>query len=273
MSAPLLFFIAGLVTLACAGLLWQETLQRKDLTSPQIANTVATMMLAAIFLNVWAIHLIGSVGAEGINFTLATGVAVSTLIVQAIYTFGILRHGIQGLGLFLLPLTALPLLVIPILPEANAPNWVHTSSLMETSHLLTSMFAYAVLTLAAIHALMHILFDRALKKKHLTTLFQALPPLMDIERHMIAQVKTASLLIAVSVLTGLVWQWVDYHHFALLNHKVMLALFSLAVLLLLLFKRRRASWPTRIASRSVLAAYILLMLAYFGVKLISNWLH
>lgn len=273
MSASILFFVAGLVTLVCAGQLWQKALQRKDLTNPQIANTIAALMVAAIFLNIWAIHMIGSVSAEGINFTLATGVAVSTLIVQGIYTFGILRHGIQGLGLFLLPLTALPLLVIPILPEANAPNWVHTSSLMETSHLLISMFAYAVLTLAAIHALMHILLDRALKKKHLSTLFQALPSLMDIERHMIAQVKTASLLIATSVLTGLIWQWVDYHHFALLNHKVMLALFSLAVLLLLLYKRHRASWPTRMASRSVLAAYMLLMLAYFGVKLINTWLH
>ena len=273
MSAAILFPTAGLLTAVCAGLLWQKALKGEVLTHPQTVNTVAGLMAGAIVLNIWAIHLFGSLKAEGINFTLATGVAVSTLIVQAIYTFGILRHGIQGLGLFLLPLTALPLFLVPVLPEATAPNWVHTSSLMETSHLLISMFAYAVLTLAAIHALMHILLDRALKKKHMTKLFQALPSLMDIERHMIAQVKTAAILIGISILTGLIWQWVDYHHFALLNHKVMLALFSLAVLLLLLFKRHRASWPTRIASRTVLAAYVLLMLAYFGVKLINTWLH
>lgn len=273
MNSAILFLAAGLITLVCAGILWQKALQQKDLSDQQTVNKIAALMAAAILLNVWAIHMIDSVTAGGINFTLATGVAVSTLIVQSIYTFGILRHGIQGLGLFLLPLTAFPLFMVPILPEANAPNWVHTSSLMETSHLLISLFAYAVLTLAAIHALMHILLDRALKKKHMSTLFQALPSLVDIERHMIAQVKAASILIGVSILTGLVWQWVEYQHFALLNHKVMLALFSLAVLVLLLIKRHRASWPTRIASQSVLAAYALLMLAYFGVKLIDSWLH
>lgn len=273
MTSSILFTAAGMATMVCAALLWHKALQRKGLSDRQTVQTIAALMTAAIFLNIWAVHRIDSVTADGINFTLATGVAVSTLIVQTIYTFGILRHGIQGLGLFLLPLTALPLFMIPILPEANTPNWVHTSSLMETGHLLISLFAYAVLTLAAMHALMHILLDRALKKKHMTRLFQAMPSLVDIERHMIAQVKTATILIGISILTGLIWQWVDYHHFALLNHKVMLALFSLAVLLLLLAKRRRASWPTRVASRTVLAAYALLVLAYFGVKLVNSWLH
>jgi ABC-type uncharacterized transport system permease subunit len=96
---------------------------------------------------------------------------------------------------------------------------------------------------------------------------------MDIERHMIAQVKAATILIGISILSGLVWQWVDYQHFALLNHKVLLALFTMAVLVLLLIKRHRASWSTRLASRAVLTAYALLMLAYFGVKLIDSWLH
>ena len=273
MTSTLLFSAAGLITLFCAGLIWREALQSNAVSGQQTANTIAALISGAIALNVWAVHLMDSVTAEGINFTLATGAAVSTLIVQAIYAFGILRHGIQGLGLFLLPLTAIVLFLTPILPEANAPNWVHTSSLLETGHLLISLIAYAVLTLAAIHAVMQILLDRALKKKRLSTLVQALPSLMDIERHMIAQVKAATILIGISILSGLVWQWVDYQHFALLNHKVLLALFTMAVLVLLLIKRHRASWSTRLASRAVLIAYALLMLAYFGVKLIDSWLH
>jgi len=273
MTSTLLFSAAGLITLFCAGLIWRGPLQGNHALGQHAANSIAALLSSAIVVNIWAIHLIDSVTADGINFTLATGVAVSTLIVQAIYVFGILRHGIQGLGLFLLPLSAIPLFLVPVLPEAHSPNWVHTSSLLETGHLLISLIAYAVLTLAAIHAVMQILLDRALKKKRLSTLIQALPSLMDIERHMIAQVKVATILIGISILSGLVWQWVDYHHFALLNHKVLLALFTLAVLILLLIKRHRASWPTRLASRAVLAAYILLMLAYFGVKLIGSWLH
>jgi ABC-type uncharacterized transport system permease subunit len=273
MSSSILFILAGLISLFGAILIWRDAIKRKGSAGDQPAGFIAALVAVAIVLNVWAIHLIGSLAAEGINFTLATGVAVPTLIVQAIYVFGILRHGIHGLGLLLLPATAIPLFLIPVLPEANTPNWVHTTSILETGHLLISLIAYAVLTLAAIHAVMQILLSRALKKKRMTTLVQSLPSLMDIERHMFAQVKGATCLIAISILSGLVWQWVEFHRFALLNHKVLLALFSFAVLLLLLIKRHRASWPTRVASRAVLAAYCLLMLAYFGVKLIHSWIN
>lgn len=273
MTSSILFFAAALITLIAAVMLWRDAKQSHDKKGNNIAGTVTGLMAAAIGSNIWAIHLLQSVTSEGINFTLATSTAVFTLIVQIVYTFGIIRHGIQGLGLFLLPLTALPLILTPILPEANSPNWVHTSSLLETSHLLIALISYAVLTLAAIHALMQIILDRALKKKNSFKLIQALPSLVDIERHMISQVKIATALIAVSILTGLLWQWTEYQHFALLNHKVMLAVFTLTVLIMLLIKRSQASWPTRIASRAVLTAYVLFILAYFGVKLINSWIN
>ncbi len=230
-------------------------------------------MFLVIVLNIWAVHLLGSLSDAGINFTLATATAILTLLIHVIYTAGILRHGIQGLGLFLLPGTAVPLLLIPILPEAHTPNWVLTDSLLETGHLLISIVAYAILTLAAIHAIMQIMLDRALKKKRLSLLVQSLPPLMDVERHMFAQVKISTILITISILTGLTWQWVEYHHFALFTHKVLLALFTLSLLMTLQYKRRHASWPSRVASRAVLISYVTLILAYFGVQLIESLIH
>jgi len=271
MTSTILFSISGLLTLLGAIIIWRNALKGNTAQNP--TNSIAGILAIAIILNIWAIHLLDSMTADGINFTLATSTAIMTLLVQLIYSIGILRHGIQGLGLFLLPAIAIPLFLIPLLPEAHAPNWVHTSSVLETSHLLISMIAYAILTLAAIHAVMQIMLDRALKKKRLSMLVQALPALVDIERHMFAQVKIATILIGISILTGLVWQWVEYQQFALLNHKVLLALFSFGVLILLQIKRRRASWTTRIASRMVLTAYGLLILAYFGVKLIHSLLN
>jgi len=270
----ILFLGAGFLTAIAAIIIWRDVLKQKDKELPvQGATRIVGLIAGSIMLTVWAMHMIDSVTINGINFTLATGVALATLIVQGIYLFGIMRHGIQGLGLFLLPATALPLLLIPFLPEAHTPNWIQTSSILETSHLLISLIAYAVLTLAAVHAVMHIILARALKRKRLSLMTRSLPPLFDIERYMIAQVKVATVLIGLSILTGLTWQWVEYAHFALLNHKVLLALFSFGVLILLLIKRQQASWPTRVTSRVTLAAYVLLLLAYFGVKLITSLLH
>jgi len=272
MNYSILFFAAGMSTLAASWIIWRDALNRHGNQGQQAANPITALLALSIGLNIWAIHLMDSFTSGGINFTLATGVAVATLLVQGIYIIGIMRHGIRGLGLFLLPATVIPLLLTPILPEAHTPNWVHTTSVLETGHLLISLLAYAVLTLAAFHAVMQIMLGRALKKKRLSTLVQALPSLFDIERHMIAQVKVATVLIALSVLSGLSWQWVEYQHFAILNHKVLLALFSLGILITLLIKRYRSDWSTRVVSRTVVAAYFLLMMAYFGVKLIQGWI-
>jgi len=273
MNSGILFIAAGMATLAASFIIWHDALNRRGTPDrQQSAHQINALLATAIALNIWAIHLMDSFSVNGINFTLANSVAVATLLVQGMYMIGVMRHGTRGLGLFLLPATVISLILIPILPAAIAPSWVKTDSVLETGHLLVSLLAYAVLTLAAFHAVMQIMLDRALKRKRLTILAQSLPSLIDIERHMIAQVKIATTLIAISVLSGLSWQWVEYQHFAILSHKVLLALFSLAILVLLLIKRHRSDWPTRIVSRTVVGAYLLLMLAYFGVNLIKSWI-
>jgi ABC-type uncharacterized transport system permease subunit len=83
-------------------------------------------------------------------------------------------------------------------------------------------------------------------------------------------VRWATWLLALSILTGLGWQWIEMHHFALFNHKVLLALFAFIMLFMLNQRRDKASWHHTRASKMVLAAYVILILAYFGVKLIHN---
>ncbi len=272
MSISILFPVAGLLTMAAAVLVWQPV-YRHQASIPHQASAVQGLVILSVVLSLLALVALNPVTPSGINFTLAAGAALATIIVQLIYLYGILRHGIRGLGLFILPVTALPLLLVPVLPEAHAPNWVQTTSVLEDTHLLISLIAYAVLTLAAVHAVMFLLLDRALKRKKLSRLVQALPPLFDIDRHMFAQVRGATTLIGISILTGLSWQWMEYGTFALFNHKVLLALFSFGILVLLLAKRNRNQWPGRTSSRVILAAYALMVLAYFGVKLITSWVH
>ena len=271
MNFSILYIIAAVVTFAAFLILWQAVIKRH--TIPGQSDLITGCVAVAMMLNVWAIHLMDSFTANGINSTLATGASIGILIVQGIYIIGVIRHRTRGLGLLLLPPTAFVLLLIPILPQAHEPNWVQTSSLLETTHLLISLLAYGVLTFAAIHAVMQIMLDRALKKKRLTLFMQALPSLFDIERHMMAQVKIASVFLAISVFSGLSWQWMDYHHVAIFHYKILLAFFSLAVLIMLQIKRYRSNWPTRIVSYTVITAYILLILAYFGVGLIHGWMH
>ncbi|RLL48945.1 hypothetical protein D8Y20_13505, partial [Mariprofundus sp. EBB-1] len=257
---------------AASIILWNNAMHWNVIPIKNQPRSITGLLWGAVALNVWAIHIIDPVTVNGINFTLATGVSMATLMSQVIYGIGVSRHSIRGLGLLLLPFTAISLLLIPILPNAHSPNWIQTSSFLETGHILISLLAYGTLTFATILAFLQKLMDRSLKAKRLTLLMKAIPSLQASERHMMAQIKFSTILLTLSVITGLTWQWVDFHHFGLLHHKILLSIFSLGVLILLQIKRRRMTWPVSTVCNAVIGAYIMLMLAYFGVKLVQTWL-
>ncbi len=267
MNFTLLFPVSGLITAACAWLLWMGVWGKPRIGERGLALTLGFSML----LSLYALVRMEPITNWGLDFRLGASVALCTLIVQYIYVLGLLRHGIHGLGLFLLPATAVPLLLIPFLPDEPLLR-VQASSMLETSHLLLSLTAYAVLTLAAIHAIMHLLLVRSLKRKQIGPIVQALPSLVEIENHMYGQVRTSAWFLALAILTGLTWQWESLGRFWLFSHKIILGVFSFVVLVTLLAMRKRAGWQGGRASWMVIAAYILLLLSYFGVRVVQSWL-
>jgi ABC-type uncharacterized transport system permease subunit len=271
MSAVQLFPVAGIITLLCAAVLWANVWKISIPLQQNSEKAIAVLLPIAIAISAWGFVSLGAITPNGLKLTLTASAVIVTLLVQIIYLLGVLQHGVRGLGLLLLPVTALPLLLTPFLPDTEA-HQIHTSSVLETGHLAISMLGYAVLTLAALHALMQLQLDHALKRKSISPMMQALPSLLEIEQHMFAQVRWSAWLLAIGILTGLAWQWESASQFALLNHKVLLAIFSWAVLIWLLIQHKRAAWHGRWAAHMVLAAYVLLLLAYFGVKLIRTWL-
>jgi len=265
----ILFPLSGLITAVCAWQLWLGVWNRANLG----AKPLALILTASMLISIYALARMEPITNWGLDFRLSASVAICVLIVQYIYVLGLFRYGIHGLGLFLLPATALPLFIMPFLPNDPILR-IHVTSMMEASHLIFSLLAYAVLTLAMLHAIMHLLLDRSLKRKQIGPIVQALPSLFDLENHMYAQVRSSTWLLALGIMTGIAWQWGYFnHHLDLISHKVVLSVFSWSVLLVLLTKRKRAGWQGRRASWMVIAAYLLLLLSYFGVRLVQAWLH
>ncbi len=260
-----LFPLAGLLTAACAFLLWRGIWK-----PPQVSSQTLIILLSlAMLINLYALFRLEPIADWGLDFRLAAAVSVCVLIVHYIYFIGLLRHGVQGLGLILLPATAIPLLSIPLLPD-NPILHVEVTSMLEASHLLISLLAYAILSLATIHAVMLLLLDRALKRKRIGPIVQAMPSLFEVETHMYAQVGSATWILGLGILTGLVWQWEVFGQFHLLSHKVILGSISWMALIVLLAMRRRTGWQSKRASWMVIAAYLLLLLSYFGVRLVQS---
>jgi len=263
-----LFPVAGLITTACAVVLWRSVLTSGQ-TNPK---SLALALSASMLITLYALAGLEPITDWGLEFRMTAAAAICVLIVQYLYFLGLLRHGIHGLGLFLLPATALPLLGMPLLPDDPILR-VQVSSMLEASHLLLSLLAYAILTLAAVHAMMHLMLDRALKKKRLGPIIQAMPSLLEVETNMYAQVGSAMLMLGLGILSGLIWQWEELGHFSLLSHKVILSTFSWIVLVALLSLRRTSGWQNTRAGWMVIAAYLLLLLGYFGAHMIQSLLN
>jgi len=271
MTAMTLFPIAGILTLSGAYLVWARVLNLPAPGGDKNEPLLTAALVLAVILTLLGLWELAPITSRSLHFSLPDAAAIATLLVQLMYLIGLWRYRIHGLGLFLLPITALPLLLMPLLPDDSTTGLVSTSSVLETGHLIISMLAYAVLTMAAFYAVMLLLLNKALKRKYIHPVIQAMPSLLELESMMITLLRWSVWMIGISILTGLSWQWMEFSHFALFNHKVLLALFSFGVLSWLLFRHKKAAWHGRRASQLVLTAYVLLLLAYFGVRLIHSW--
>jgi len=271
-GAQLLVWLASACAWMSAWIIWRQA-QRGEPPTERTALLVGAGVAVAILAAAIAVALQSPWQQEGIRLSFSASVTMAALLVLGSYFVGLWRHGVQGLGLFVLPVAGIALGLAPLLPEAHAAHWLQTRSPVEAAHFFLSLLGFAVLTLAAAHAAMQLVLDRALKRKRLDRIAAMLPSLVEIERHLSAQVVWATALIGASLLTGLGWQWETMARLKLLDHKVLFSLFGFGVLVLLLIKRRRMRWSATTTSRAVLAAYALIAFGYFGVRFIHNLLH
>ncbi len=268
MISSVMFISAGILSLLAVWLIL--VCMRAGGNGEAIQRNISLLVGGSIICTLIAILELGFIAATGLTLTLITVAGFTILLIQNLYMLGMWQHGVRGLGLVLLPITAGILFILPFLPVATADQWVEARSFLQTGHLLLSVVAYAILTMAAVYAIMQLRLDNALKNKKIGFFMQAMPPLSDISNYLFAHVRWATWLLALSILTGLAWQWIEMHHFALLNHKVLLAIFAWLMLLALNHMRSKAAWHHNRASKMVLIAYVTLILAYFGVKIIHN---
>ena len=268
----MIFLLSGILCLAGATLVWRQIYHGKHHAHQSTTNWLIAIQTLATLLNTLGFFMLSPVTETGIHFSIAESAATATLLVQIMFLVGLIRHGIQGLGLFLLPVIAIPLLLMPWIPDDGMGQGITTTSFLETGHLLISMLAYAVLTMATFYAIMHLILDQALKRKRMHPMMQAMPSLFELEALIFTLLLWSVILIGISILSGLIWQWVDFSAFAILNHKALLSFFTFFLLAWVAWQHKKAVWHGTLGSKIIVASYILLLLAYFGVRLIHSWM-
>lgn len=137
-------------------------------------------------------------------------------------------------------------------------------------HIVVSVAAYGLLTLASVAALAVFLQERALKQKRRSRLSASLPPVADSESLQLGLLWAAAIGLAVAVVSGMATEYFEVGRALVLNHKTVLSLSTLIVVVGLLAAHLRTGMRGRRAARIVLLAYLLLILAYPGVKFVTD---
>lgn len=137
-------------------------------------------------------------------------------------------------------------------------------------HILVSVATYGLLTIAAIAGLAVFLQERALKRKRVTALSELLPSVADGEALQGRLLRTSVVVLGVGLLSGEVTQFLARGSLLELNHKVLFSLLAFATIVGLLAVHRVTGLRGRRAARIVLLGYLLLTLAYPGVKFVSD---
>ncbi|ROR35104.1 cytochrome C assembly family protein [Inmirania thermothiophila] len=171
---------------------------------------------------------------------------------------------VENLGAVILPLAALALLLDLLFP-AHRPLDTSRHWALDL-HILASVAAYAVLTLAAVQSALLALQDHLLRAHRPTGVVRALPPLQVMEGVLFQFIGVGFALLTLALLTG--FFFVEDLFAQHLVHKTVLSLLSWLVFGALLAGRLRFGWRGRTAIRWTLGGFASLALAYFGSKLV-----
>lgn len=195
---------------------------------------------------------------------------VSSLIfwvINLIVLISNLKKALHNLFILLFPLSALAV-GASLLGRASEAQL--TMSYELASHVVLSILAYSLLTIATLQALLLAYQNHQLKQKHSMGSVRFLPPLQTMEALLFELLWAGELVLTLSILSG-IWFLEDIfaQHLA---HKTAFSIAAWVIYALLLWGRHHFGWRGYTAIRWTLGGFALLMLAYFGSKLVLEFI-
>jgi ABC-type uncharacterized transport system permease subunit len=133
------------------------------------------------------------------------------------------------------------------------------------------MLAYSFLNIAALQAVLVAYQDWQLHTHHSAGRFaRSLPPLQTMEKLLFQLMGVGFALLTVSLVTGFIF--LDDLFAQHLAHKTVLSIMAWLVFGTLIAGRSIRGWRGKIAIQMTLAGFVSLMLAYFGSKVVLEWI-
>ncbi len=185
-------------------------------------------------------------------------------IIALLLLLASLNAPIEKLGIAIFPLAVLMLTLAMMFPEhEHSP---HHSGWPMTAHIFTSIIAFSLLNIAALQAVFLAVHERQLRKHPPRKIILTLPPLQTMEALLFQMITAGVVFLTISLITGFIF--VDNLFAQHLAHKTVLSILAWMIFSALLYGRLRYGWRGQTAIKWTLSGFFLLLLAYFGSKLV-----
>jgi len=198
------------------------------------------------------------------NFSFISTASLISVIVALLLLMATLNKPVEKLGLVIFPIAAIMLMLELNLPDK--PHILHTHNWQMSAHILTSIIAFSLLNIAALQAILLAIQDQQLKSHPPKRFIQSLPPLQTMETLLFQMLGTGVFFLTISLVSGFIFiEDLFAQHLA---HKTVLSIIAWIIFSSLLIGRVRYGWRGKTAVRWTLTGFSLLLLAYFGSKLV-----
>ena len=254
---------ATLATLAMCTYLASTLLIARDTKQNKRQHT--PVYLAWIAVCAHALYITIALGQNNsFNFSFIGTASLVSLIVALLLLIATINKPVEKLGIVIFPIAGLMLGLDLNLPEK--PHLLHAHNWQMSTHILTSIVAFSLLNIAALQAILLAIQDQQLKSHPPKRLAQSLPPLQTMETLLFQMIGIGLFFLTLSLISGFIF--IEDLFAQHLVHKTVLSIFAWIIFSSLLIGRLRYGWRGKTAVRWTLAGFVLLLLAYFGSKLV-----
>ena len=204
------------------------------------------------------------VSASGINMGVFNALSLITWTITLLLLISSLSKPIENLGIAVMPLPAIALYLESRFQTVHFLTDQFSTGL--TIHILVSMLAYSLFTLASVQAVLMAIQDHHLHQRHPGGFIRALPPLQTMESLLFEMIAVGFVLLSLALLSG--FAFLENMFEQRVAHKTVLSIAGWFVFGTLLWGRYRFGWRGQKALVLTLSGFVVLMLAYFGSKVV-----
>jgi len=257
----ILFFGLTSIALYSLGTTYQALIYlRKAPSKPFFALLIG--LIAAAAHSTMTYGLVSANGGLDLSFFNASSLFASLIV--AVLLIVSVQRPTQNLFLVAYPI-AIATIICALLFDANPEELTYKNSGI-LSHIILSVLAYSIFTLAAGQAFLLYLENKQLKTNYTSLLIRNLPPLQTMEALLFEMIWTGIILLTLGMISGAIF--IDDLFAQHLAHKTILSIIAWSIFTALLIGRQLKGWRGITASKWTLWGCLFLMLGYFGSKLV-----